>query len=64
MMFERAKVTRMTSRHVLADDALEQQALQAETEYKGNREHDDGRCHRIEAERRRQHQQRISRPAR
>ena len=34
---------------MLADDALEQETLQCETDTKRDRQHDDGRCHRIEA---------------
>ena len=43
---------------VLADDALEQEALQRETDAKRDRQHDDGRCHRIEAKADREGQQR------
>ena len=48
-------------KHVLADHTLQQEALQAEAEQEGDREHDQGGDDRIKAEQRPQKQQRVAR---
>jgi hypothetical protein len=46
--------------HVLADDALQQKALQTEAESEGERQHDQRCHHRVEAEQTRQQKQSVA----
>ena len=60
MMIDSREGHENDQKHILADDALQQKALEAETEQEGDRQYDQRRDDGIEAERRRQQQQHVA----